>query len=139
MSKKPLTLTDNDYEEHANFRYTLRRFLEFSQGAAASEGLTPQQHQSLLVIRASAGQKATVGRLADRLLVKHHTAVELAQRLEAAGLITRETSKTDRRVVLLSLTDEGAARLERIVTINRGELKNLAPELTRLFSILPNA
>lgn len=133
------SLSDADYEELANFRYALRRFLEFARGAAEQENLTPQHHQALLVIRSSPGQKATVGRLADRLLVRHHTAVELAQRLEAAGMITREASTSDRRVVLLSLTKEGAARLERISRVNRAELSHLGPELTRLFSKLPQA
>jgi len=136
MSARPKKLTDEDYLRLAEFRYALRCFLEFSENAAAAEGLTPQQHQSLLVIRTSPGGVANVARLAERLRLKHNTAVELAQRLEAAGLIEKNTSNADRRTVMLSLTDLGAARLEVLTLVHRKELAQLSPGILHLFENL---
>ncbi len=126
-------LTDADYTRLGDFRYALRRFLEFSETAAGKEGLTPQQHQALLVIRASPPGAANIARLAERLRIRHNTAVELAKRLEAGGLVTRQTSSEDRRAVVLGLTDEGASRLERLSHVHRNELRNLSPEIMGVF------
>lgn len=136
MSARSKKLTNADYVRLADFRYALRCFLEFSQAAAAREGLTPQQHQAMLVIRASVGETATVGRLAERLKLRHHSAVELAQRLEAAGLITRQVNPDDRRAVLLQLTAEGAGKLETLTHIHRSELQQIGPGILELFKSL---
>ena len=90
MAARKTKLSDADYVRLADFRYALRCFLEFSEIAAANEGLTPQQHQALLVIRGSPAGTANVRRLAERLRICHNTAVELAKRMEASGLIARE-------------------------------------------------
>ena len=124
MSARPKKLTHADYVRLADFRYALRCFLEFSKAAAAKEGLTPQQHQALLVIRASPGETATVGRLAERLRLRHHSAVELAQRLEASGLITREANPEDRRAINVRLTDEGLLRQTEAQPTQRRVLAN---------------
>lgn len=129
-------LSDADYTALADFRHALRCFLEFSENAAASEGLTPQQHQALLVIRGTPGSVANVARLAERLRVKHNTAVELAQRLESAGLVSRQPSAEDKRAVLLNLTELGSAKLETLTLIHRRELGQLSPEILRLFHSL---
>lgn len=136
MPSRSKKLTSGDYIRLAEFRHALRCFLEFSEQAAATEQLTPQQHQSLLVIRASPGERASVGRLAERLRIRPNTAVELAQRLEAAGLITRRASETDRRSVDLELTAEGASKLEILTHVHRRELKQLRPEILDLFKSL---
>lgn len=125
-------LSDANYTALADFRHALRCFLEFSEHAALAEGLTPQQHQALLVIRGTTGSVANIARLADRLRVKHNTAGELAQRLEAAGLIHRDASKEDKRSVLLSLTDLGSAKLETLTRIHRRELAQLSPQISGL-------
>ncbi len=122
-------LSDADYTALADFRHALRCFLEFSENAAAAEGLTPQQHQALLVVRGTPGSIANIGRLAERLRVKHNTAVELAQRLEAAGLVTREPSTEDKRSIVLSLTSLGSAKLETLTRIHRRELAQLSPDI----------
>jgi DNA-binding MarR family transcriptional regulator len=132
-------LSDADYVRLGDFRYALRCFLEFSEAAAARERLTPQQHQALLVIRASPGSVASVGRLAERLRVRHNTAVELAQRLENAGLITRQPSPDDGRSVLLRLSTEGEAKLEVLTRVHRAELKQLRPEIMALLQSLEPA
>lgn len=108
--------------------------MEFSKRAVAKEDLTPQQHQALLVIRASPHGTANVGRLAERLKIRHNSAVELANRLVTSGLIVREISPSDRRAVLLSLTPEGSARLEVLAQVHRNELRQLKPEFLSLFN-----
>ena len=125
-------LSDEDYWRLADFRYALRRFLDFSAKAAADEGLTPAQHQALLVIRGCPAATATVGRLAERLCIRPNSAAELAQRLEAAGLISRETCTSDRRTVLLQPTREGEAKLEVLTRAHRNELRQIGPEITVL-------
>jgi len=134
MSVASTKLSDADYMRLADFRYALRCFLEFSEIAAANQGLTPQQHQALLVIRASPSGVANIGRLAERLRIRHNSAVELANRLEALGLITRTTSAADRRSVLLQLTADGAARLQDLTHVHRNELRQLRPEIVGLFN-----
>ncbi len=133
MSSRTKKLSDADYIRLADFRYALRCFLEFSEIAAAKEGLTPQQHQALLVIRASPAGAANIGRLAERLRIRHNTAVELANRLESSGLIAREPCDKDRRSVILMPTAEGAARLEVLTHVHRNELRQLGPEIVGLF------
>ncbi|MGC4015460.1 MAG: MarR family winged helix-turn-helix transcriptional regulator [Luteolibacter sp.] len=129
-------LTDSDYKRLADFRYALRRFLHFSERAAAQEGLKPQQHQAMLAIRGREAGTTTVGVLAERLKLRHHTTVELVQRLETAGLVTKHPAPADRRAVVLALTAEGSARLERLTHVHRNELKHLGPEIVNFLSTL---
>ncbi len=136
MSGSRKNLTDGDYARLANFRYALRRFLEFSAGAAKGEGLTPRQHQAMLVIRGSEGARASVGRLAERLCLKPNTAAELAKRLEAGGWITRTPDEADRRVVVLELTSSAEEILERLSRAHRRELRQIGPEIAALFQSL---
>jgi DNA-binding MarR family transcriptional regulator len=132
MSSRTKKLSDADYVHLAEFRYALRCFLEFSEIAAAGQGLTPQQHQALLVIRASPGETANISRLAERLRIRHNSAVELANRLESSGLVVRETSPEDRRSVVLKLTADGAARVEVLTEVHRNELRQLKPAIAGL-------
>jgi DNA-binding MarR family transcriptional regulator len=120
----------------ADFRYALRCFLEFSEAAASMEGLSPQQHQSLLVIRASPAGTASIGHLAERLRIRHNSAVELANRLESAGLVIRKSSSEDRRSVILKLTADGEARLGILTRVHRNELKQLRPQIVGLLTSL---
>lgn len=131
-------LSDEEYAALADFRYALRRFLEFSAKAAAAENLTSQQHQAMLAIRGSAGGATSVGQLAERLCLRHNTAVELAQRLEAAGHISRQHSAADRRQVVLALTPAGEAKLEILSQAHRRELQQIGPELRALFEEFSN-
>lgn len=136
MSKKPAPLTDADFARLADFRHALRRFLHFSEQEAATENLTPQQHQALLAIRGRAPGTTTVGVLAERLCLKHHTTVELVQRLEKAGLLTKRPSPDDGRLLVLEATDEGTARLDRLTRSHRAQLALLGPEIMKLLSDL---
>lgn len=121
-----------DYEALAAFRYEIRRFLNFSEQAARAAGIEPHQHQALLAIKGlPAGRKATVGVLAERLQIEHHTTVELANRLERKGLVRRSRNEVDRREVLLGLTRRGERLLKELTVAHRAELRSAGPELLR--------
>src|SRR5438067_13355207 len=94
-------LTDDDYRALANFRYALRRFLAFSEQRAGACGLMPQQHQALLAIRGAASAPVSIGYVAERMILKPHSATGLIDRLESLGLIVRQPSSEDRRQSLL--------------------------------------
>lgn len=130
-------LTSRDYQALGAFRHALRRFLAFSEAGSRALDLTPQQHQALLAVRAHPGAvPITVGELAERLLIKNHSALGLVDRLVERGLVTRAPSPQDRRRVVLALTDEGAARLETISRNNLGQLKSTLPVFTDLIRSL---
>jgi len=119
-----------DYKSLANFRYEIRRFLNFSERAARAAGIEPQQHQALLAIAGSPPEsETTVGALAERLLIRHHTAVELSLRLAAHGWIRRSRSRSDARRVDLTLTPSGARLLEKLSVVHRNELRTAGPRL----------
>jgi DNA-binding MarR family transcriptional regulator len=121
----------------ADFRYRLRKFLQFSEAAAARVGLDVQQHQLLLQIAgAPAGVTASVGYLAERLVLRHHTVVELGNRCEAAGLVVRRRDARDRRQVVLDLTEAGERLLNELSADHARELHVLGPELIRSLEAL---
>lgn len=114
------------------FRHEIRCFLNFSECTARATGIEPQQHQALLVIKAKApGGAATVGFLAKRLQVQHHSAVELSDRLEKRGLIQRSRNGADRRQVFLALTPDGEKLLTRLSVSHRAELRTAGPRLLK--------
>lgn len=122
-----------DYRSLADFRYEIRRFLNFSEQAAREAGIEPHQHQALLAIKGlPIGQKATVGTLAERLQVQHHTAVELVNRLQAKKLIRRSRNGPDRREVMLALTNRGEHVLTALTRLHRAELRSAGPVLLRV-------
>ncbi len=127
------TASKTEYEILAEFRYTLRRFLRFSESAAGEVGLTPQQHQALLAIKGFPGrEKITIGELAERLQVRHHSAVGLADRLEAEKLIVRSPGTDDRRKVYISLTAHGDTMIQKLSALHHEELLRLTPQLQSL-------
>jgi DNA-binding MarR family transcriptional regulator len=128
-------LSDGNYEALASIRHELRRFLHFSEQAAASSGVTPQQHQALLAIRASGGSML-VGALADHLLLKPHSTSEHVDRLVKLGLVRRLAGKTDKRQVPIELTAEGGALLASLSRVHRDELRRIRPLLTQLIETL---
>jgi DNA-binding MarR family transcriptional regulator len=132
MTQDPAPLQDSDYAELADFRAALRGFLAFSEAKAGEVGLSPRQHQTLLAIRGAAPGQATIGYIAERLILKPHTASELVKRLEALGLIVRRASNCDRRKTFLALTDHAENLLLKLSTIHREEIRRLKPLLIRL-------
>ncbi len=123
-------LTKQHLEMLAQVRYALRRFLRFGEDAARKVGLTPQQHQLLLAVKGFPGRDwATVGEVAERLQLRHHSAVGLVDRAEQLSLIHRKTDPDDRRVVRISLTAAGERALARLTGLHVVELKALGPKL----------
>ena len=123
-------LSQADYTALAEFRYLIRRFLEFSEDAAKRAGLTPRHHQALLVIKGyGRGQPITVGDLAERLRIRHNTAVGLADRLSRNGLVIRSQDEADQRRVLLSLTSLAESHLAELSSAHLAELARLKPLL----------
>jgi DNA-binding MarR family transcriptional regulator len=122
-----------DYETLAQFRYELRRFQAFSEAAANRSGLTAQQHQALLAIRGfSSREPISVGDLARYLLIRHHTAVELVDRMVKLKILSRSVDARDGRRVLVQLTREGERRLQRLSRIHLEELRAIGPTLTKI-------
>jgi DNA-binding MarR family transcriptional regulator len=120
-------LAASDYRALAEFRFQLRTFLTFAKDAAEKAGLAPQQHQALLVIKGFPDEdEPTIGYLAERLLIRHHSAVGLVDRLAKAGYLKRNPGRQDRRKVTLSLTPRGEAVLARLAAASRDELRRLA-------------
>jgi DNA-binding MarR family transcriptional regulator len=128
------TLTDADYRRLLAFRDGLRRFLRWSEEQAATVGLTSTQHQLLLAIRGHDGDTApAVGELATHLQLRHHSAVELVDRAEAAGLVRRTPDAADRRVVRVTMSARGARLLENLTATHLEELQRLANQLGALW------
>ncbi len=127
-ARKPLSRTG--YESLSAFRHALRQFLKFSEEAARAVGLTPTQHQALLAIKGFPERdQVTNGELAERLHIKHHSAVGLINRLEAQGLVFRKKGDSDRREVYVTLTKRGAELLEQLTAVHQKELRHIAPQL----------
>jgi DNA-binding MarR family transcriptional regulator len=124
------SLTKADYEALARFRYTLRRFMRFTEEGARAAGLTPQQHQILLAIKGQPDRDwATISQLAEALQLRQNAVGGLVDRCEAAGLVVRIHGTTDRREVRVSLTPKGEAVLEGLSHRNREELNILREAL----------
>jgi len=120
-----------DYTALADFRYEIRRFLNFSEQAVRIAGVESQQHQALLVIKGLREIKVTIGVLAERLQIQHHSAVELTDRLQARGFIRRMRSRSDRRQVFLQLTIRGEKLLRHLSLVHRAELRTAGPKLIK--------
>lgn len=126
------TKRELDFSVLANFRYEIRRYLNFSERAARARGVEPHQHQALLALKGLPhGTKATVGVLAERLQIQHHSAVELADRLVRHGLVLRSRSVKDRREVLLHLTRDGETIVWELSLPHRAELRAAGQRLLR--------
>src|SRR2546427_8905867 len=128
MPTRDVTLAES--RALAEFRHTLRRFLAFSAATARAAGLETQQHQLLLALRGlPGGADATIGALAARLGIRHHSAVELLDRMEARGLVRRARGLSDRRRVLVRLAPCGRGLLLRLTLAHRAELRSIGPAL----------
>jgi DNA-binding MarR family transcriptional regulator len=124
----PLTLAD--YQALAELRYQIRRFVHFSEQASRTAGLEPQQHQLMLALKGlPKGVRPRIGELAERLQIRHHSTVELVNRLSTAGYVRRHRAGEDRREVLLSLTPSGENILKELSLHHRAELRIQGPAL----------
>jgi len=125
-----LDLGDPDYRALADFRYQLRKFLAFSEQSARGVGVEPRQHQLLLAIRGlPEGAEPTVAVIAERMALRHHTVVELLDRLETAGLARRTRTVDDRRRAHVTITFRGQELLRKLSLAHRDELRTSAPAL----------
>jgi DNA-binding MarR family transcriptional regulator len=125
---KSVRITDADYERLLDLRDELRRFLHWSEQEARAAGLPPAQHQLLLAIRGHRGDP-TIGELAAHLLVRHHSAVELVDRAQRAGLVERVVDLDDHRVVRVRVTAAGEVVLAGLAATHLEEIDRL---LTRI-------
>jgi DNA-binding MarR family transcriptional regulator len=125
------SLTAADYQALAELRHQIRKFLHFSEQVARRAGLEPRQHQLLLSLKGlPQGVRPSIGELAQRLLIEHHSAVELVNRLAKGGYVQRARAGDDRRAVLLSLTHKGEKILRELSLDHRAELRVQGPALT---------
>jgi DNA-binding MarR family transcriptional regulator len=126
MGENGHPFSKTEYEELARFRYGVRRYLRFSELAVRRAGYRPQQYQLLLAIKGYPGRDwVTVGEAAERLQIQHNSAVGLADRCERLGLILREDHPSDRRIIVLRLTERGEEILDGLVLLHRQELERL--------------
>jgi DNA-binding MarR family transcriptional regulator len=130
-------LSKTQFENLAAFRYALRQFLHFSEAAAHAAGITPQQHQALLAIKGYPKRDiVSVGELAERLQLRHHSAVELVDRLVTLSLVGREHSAADKRRVQVKLTARGERILNRLAAAHEEQLRRLGPTLSQVLERL---
>ncbi len=122
-------LNPSVYEGLARFRLALRTFLAFSEAATRAEGVTPSQYQAMLAIQTHPGGPIAIQDLAAQMLLKHHGAVQLVDRLARADLVERRPSPTDGRRVLVVLTSKGSSLLEKLALAHITELPRHAPLL----------
>lgn len=124
------TLTPSDYRSLAELRHQIRLFTHFSEQAARDAGLVPGQHQLMLALKGLPPDlRPSVGELAKRLQIRHHSTVELVNRLAGRGYVRRHRAETDRREVLLSLTSKGEKVLNELSLHHLAELRKAGPAL----------
>jgi DNA-binding MarR family transcriptional regulator len=126
-------LAQRDFEKLLEFRVALRRFHRWSEDQAQAAGLTPAQHQLLVAIKGQRhGQPPTIGDLAEHLMLRPHSTVELVDRAEAAGLVERTPDANDRRVTRVRLTAEGDETMRELTRPHLERLRELAAVLDDL-------
>jgi DNA-binding MarR family transcriptional regulator len=133
-------LTDTQYEQLLAFRSDLRRFLHWSEEQARRTGVTPAQHQLMLAVRGHPGPEGpSIGEVASYLVLRHHSAVGLVDRAEAAGLVRRSPDPEHHGTVHVQLTDSGQAHLEELSAMHLDELARFAPTMEALWRSLHDA
>ncbi len=133
MTLRDEPLSDRQYEELLAFRVALRKFLNWSEGEAAAMGLTAAQHQLLIAVRGHPEPEGpTISDVARYLLVRHHSAVGLIDRVAAMGLVKRHVDPRDQRAVRIRLTPLGRRRVEALTRTHLQELRRVEPALRTL-------
>jgi DNA-binding MarR family transcriptional regulator len=127
----------SDYQALAEFRYQIRRYLAFVDKAAEAAGLRSRQYQLLLALKGlPEGMEASIKNLADRLGIRHHSTVELVDRLEKRGLVKRERSSFHRSFVFVRITKDGEMMLRKLVAARKTDLKVAGPILVKALTTL---
>ena len=123
-------LEPREYQALAEFRYQIRSFVHFSEQAAQAEGLSQQQHQLLLAVKSlSFDVDPTIGQLAERLRLQHHSTVELVDRLCLGGLVRRDKDTVDQRRIRIRMTRRGSSLLRKLAVAHQTELQTVGPAL----------
>jgi len=132
MTRRHAKLTVEDFAGLLELRDGLRRFLHWSEDQARAVGVTGAQHQLLLAVRGH-GSAPSIGEIAEHLLLRHHSVVELVDRAERAGLVERYDDDVDQRVVRVRVTPVGEAKLTALAGAHIEELARLRASFTSLF------
>lgn len=120
----------DEYRQLADFRYYVRQFLHFSDRAARSISIEPQQHQLLLTVKGlPVDMRPTVRSLAERMSLRHNSTVELVDRLAKRGFLAKRQAEADRREVLVEITSAGEAVLQQLSVLHLTELRTAGPSL----------
>jgi DNA-binding MarR family transcriptional regulator len=126
-----------DYWTLAQLRYHIRRFLRAREIAARAAGIEPQHYLVLLQLKGLTGKRAaTIGTLAERLQVRHHSMVELVDRLVSRGMVRRRQDTRDRREIVVELRPAGEAVLKKLALQSLRELRTEGPALVRILNRL---
>lgn len=129
-------MAELDYKALLDFRVALRRFNRWSEDQAAKVGLTHAQHQLLLAIKGHGDPRGPmIADVAEYLLVRHHSAVELVNRTESLGFVSRRKDEADGRVVRLALTEDGEKCLRALTAAHLDELRALGPQLRPVLDV----
>ena len=129
----PNSKSQPDFEAMAELRYQIRRFLRFSENAARDEGIEPQQQQLLLAIKGLPdGLKPTIGVLAERMQLQHHSVVGLIDRLVDRGLLVRLRATDDKRQVFIKLSHDGEECLRKLALHHLHELQAVGPKFVEV-------
>ena len=131
---KRARLPKRSYEALADFRYALRQFFAFSEQAAVAAGLSPQQYQALLAIKGAGASELSIQEIAARLMIRHHSAVELVNRLARNGFVKRVKSPDDRRRVHVRLTANAERIMDSLAAAHLRELRGIRPALDELLA-----
>lgn len=130
-------LSSRGFRRLAEFRYRIRQFLHFSEEAARSKGIEPQQHQLLLAVKGLPGDtRPTITALSHQLCLRHHSTVELVDRLVDRGAARRRHGDQDHREVLIELTPYGEALLHRLSVLHWEELRVSGPALAESLRVV---
>ena len=129
-------LDDEDFRALAAVRSELRAFAHFTEAVVKKAGLTPQQHQVLVALRARQSGEMSVGELAEALYLKPHSVSGLADRLQTLGLVRRLRDSNDRRIIRLQITPSGRTLMASLSLTHRDELRRIRPLLINLLSQL---
>jgi DNA-binding MarR family transcriptional regulator len=132
-----IDVTLSDYRALAEFRYELRRYFSLSDKASRDAGLHPGQYRFLLLLKGlPEGMEPTISNMAERLGLRHHSTVELVDRMEKRGLIFRERSERHRSYVFVRITPKAESILQKLVASRKLELKKAGPVLVKALNIL---
>jgi DNA-binding MarR family transcriptional regulator len=133
------SLSDRQFADLLRFRVALRRFLSWSEDAAAAVGLTAAQHQLLIAVRGHPDPDGpTITEIAGYLSIRHHSAIGLIARAEALGLVGRHADPYDQRAIRVRLTPAGEQRVEALSRVHLQELRQVEPILRSLLQDSPD-